>query len=67
MLKVHQYTISFPCRAVEILRSCAATDTISLLIARDEIAQTEYQRLSIPNKAQPGIINIMKEAYLIVI
>ncbi|XP_019863147.1 PREDICTED: syntaxin-binding protein 4-like isoform X2 [Amphimedon queenslandica] len=39
-------------RAVEILRSCAATDTISLLIARDEIAQTEYQRLSVPNKAQ---------------
>ncbi|XP_019854235.1 PREDICTED: kelch domain-containing protein 4-like [Amphimedon queenslandica] len=39
-------------RAVEILRFCAATDSISLLIARDEIAQAEYQRLSIPNKEQ---------------
>uniref|UniRef100_A0A1X7VUG5 PDZ domain-containing protein n=1 Tax=Amphimedon queenslandica TaxID=400682 RepID=A0A1X7VUG5_AMPQE len=46
-------------RAVEILRFCAATDSISLLIARDEIAQAEYQRLSIPNKEQSGIINII--------
>lgn len=33
-------------KAVDILRTCAATDTIDLLVARDQTAQSEFMRLS---------------------
>ena len=41
-------------RAVSILRSCASTDVIDLLVARDITAKNEFKRLSLSTQPIPG-------------